>query len=300
MHEHDVLAGRFQEHRPHLTTVAYRMLGSLGEADDAVQEAWLRLARSDASEIDNLAGWLTTAVSRVCLDMLRSRKIRHEDAFAEHLPDPILSPDDGTQPEQEAVLADSVGMALLVVLDSLNPAERVTFVLHDMFAVPFDQIAPVVGKSAAAAKMLASRARRRVKDQAPRPDRDLPRQRRVVDAFLRAARGGDFDALLAILDPDVVLRADGGAAFGGGMLVLRGAAAVAGQLSEFRRFSNAYASQPVLINGVAGLLNTDGTRTVSVISFTVRDGVIAAIDLLSDAERLARLPLDEFAELPTV
>ncbi|WP_406231527.1 sigma-70 family RNA polymerase sigma factor [Nocardia sp. NBC_01009] len=289
MDEHVLLANRFEAHRAHLTAVAYRMLGSLTEADDAVQEAWLRLDRVDPDAIDNLGGWLTTAVSRVCLDMLRARKSRREDAFETHLPDPIVARDDRTQPEQQAVLADSVGMALLIVLDSLNPAERVTFVLHDMFTVPFDQIAPVVGKSAAAAKMIASRARRRVQGRTPQPDRDLPRQRRLVDAFLTAARGGEFESLLAILDPEVVLRADAGALLPGGIRVFRGAAAVAGQLEVFRRAANAFASHPVLINGFAGLLNTDGDKTISLIAFTTSDGKITAIDLLSDPARLPRL-----------
>ncbi|WP_330249382.1 sigma-70 family RNA polymerase sigma factor [Nocardia sp. NBC_00565] len=286
MDEHDFLAGRFVAHRAHLIAVAYRMLGSLSEAEDAVQEAWLRLSRVDTAEIDNLGGWLTTTVGRVCLDMLRSRKMRREEVFEAHLPDPIVTTEDGTQPEQQAVLADSVGLALLVVLDSLNPAERVTFVLHDMFAVPFDQIGPIIGKSAAAAKMMASRARRRVQGRTPRPDRDLPRQRRVVDAFLAAARGGEFEALLAILDPDVVLRADAGALLPGGMQVLHGAAAVAGRLDTFRRAANATVSQPVLINGLAGLLNTIDGRTVSLLAFTIVDNKIAAIDLLSDPARL--------------
>ncbi|WP_327101123.1 sigma-70 family RNA polymerase sigma factor [Nocardia vinacea] len=289
MGENDSLADRFVAHRAHLVAVAYRMLGSLSEADDAVQDAWLRLSRVDTAEIDNLGGWLTTTVGRVCLDMLRSRKSRREEAY---LPDPIVTADDATQPEQQAVLADSVGLALLVVLDSLNPAERVTFVLHDMFAVPFDQIGPIIGRSAAAAKMMASRARRRIQGRAPRPERDLPRQRRVVEAFLAAARGGEFDALLAILDPDVVLRADAGARFPGGMRVLRGAATVAGQLDAFQRAANAFASQPVLVNGAAGLLNTANGRTVSLIAFTIVDDKIAAIDLLSDPARLPHVALD--------
>ncbi|WP_433202040.1 sigma-70 family RNA polymerase sigma factor [Nocardia sp. CA-107356] len=286
MHENDSLADRFVAHRAHLNAVACRMLGSLSEAEDAVQEAWLRLSRVDTGEIDNLGGWLTTTVGRVCLDMLRSRKIRREEVFETHLPDPIVTTDDSTQPEQQAVLTDSVGLALLVVLDSLNPAERVTFVLHDMFAVPFDQIGPIIGRSGAAAKMMASRARRRVQGRAPRPDRDLPRQRLVVDAFLAAARGGEFEALLTILDPDVVLRADAGALLPGGMRVLRGVAAVAGQLDTFHRAANATVSHPVLINGLPGLLNTIESRTVSLLAFTIVDNKITAIDLLSDPARL--------------
>ncbi|MFI6956329.1 sigma-70 family RNA polymerase sigma factor [Nocardia sp. NPDC050408] len=282
------LADRFVAYRAHLSAVAYRMLGSLSEADDAVQEAWLRLSRVDTAEIDNLGGWLTTTVGRVCLDMLRSRKSRSQEAY---LPDPIVTTDAATQPEHQAVLADSVGLALQIVLDSLNPAERVSFVLHDMFGVPFDQIGPIIGKSAAAAKMMASRARRRVQNQAPRADRDLPRQRRVVEAFLAAARGGEFDALLAILDPDVVLRADAGARFPG-MRVLHGAATVAGQLDAFQRAANTFASQHVLVNGAPGLLNTAKDRTVSLIAFTIVDDKIAAIDLLSDPARLRYAALD--------
>lgn len=289
MNENETLAARFEAHRAQLVGVAYRMLGSLSEADDAVQEAWLRLARVDPSEIDNLGAWLTTTVGRICLDMLRARQSRREEAWEARLPDPMISPQDPTQPEHQAVLADSIGLAMLVVLDSLNPAERVTFVLHDMFAVPFDHIARIIGKTPAATKMLGSRARRRVRDGAPRPDADRPRQRRAVDAFLAAARTGDFDALLALLDPDVVLRADPGAVLPGGMVVLRGAAAVAGRLAEFRRAATAYASHPVLVNGLLGLVNTDGAVVISVMTFTVTDGRISSIELLSDRERLARL-----------
>src|SRR5262245_52581549 len=204
MNQRDRLGERFEQNRPHLRAVAYRMLGSLSEADDAVQEAWLRLSRSDTSEVENLGGWLTTVVARVCLDMLRSRKSRREEPLGVHVPDPVVSSEDGIDPEHEALLADSVGLALLVVLDTLNPAERLAFVLHDMFAVPFNEIAPLVGRSPTAARQLASRARRRVRGSAPVPDPDLARQREVVDAFLAASRGGDFDALLAVLDPDVV------------------------------------------------------------------------------------------------
>ena len=215
MDEHDWLAERFEAHRAHLRAVAYRMLGSLSEADDAVQEAWLRLSRSDTSVVENLGGWLTTVVARVCPDMLRSRKSRREEPLGAPLADPIVSREDGTDPEHEALLADSVGLALLVVLETLAPAERLAFVLHDMFAVPFDEIAPIVGRSPAAARQLASRARRRVQGAAAVPDADLTRQREVVDAFLAASREGDFDALLALLDPDVVLRADAGSRAGG-------------------------------------------------------------------------------------
>src|SRR5436309_9638752 len=211
MDEHQWLAEQFEAERPHLRAVAYRMLGSLSEAEDAVQESWLHLSRSDTSDVANLGGWLTTVVARICLDMLRSRKSRHEESLDVHVPDPIASHEEGIDPEQEALLADSVGLALLVVLDTLNPAERLAFVLHDLFGVPFDEIASIVGRSPTAARQLASRARRRVQGAATAPDVDLTRQREVVDAFLAASRGGDFDALLAVLDPDVVLRADSAA-----------------------------------------------------------------------------------------
>ena len=229
MDEHEWLAERFEANRTHLRAVAYRMLGSLSEADDAVQEAWLRLSRSDTSGVENLGGWLTTVVARVCLDMLRSRKSRREEPLDAHVPEPIVSREDGIDPEHEALLADSVGLALLVVLETLAPAERLAFVLHDMFAVPFDEIAPIVGRSPTAARQLASRARRRVQGAATVPDADLTRQREVVDAFLAASRGGDFDALLAVLDPDVVLRADRAAVPAGASREVRGAAAVAEQ-----------------------------------------------------------------------
>src|SRR5438093_6216729 len=225
MNERDWLAERFEEHRTHLRAVAYRMVGSLSEADDAVQEAWLRLGRTDASEVENLGGWLTTVVARVSLNMLRSRRVRREEPLGVHLPEPIVDRADGTDPEHEALLADSVGLALLVVLETLAPAERLAFVLHDMFAVPFDEIAAIVGRSPTAARQLASRARRRVRGAAPVPDADLTRQREVVDAFLAAARGGDFDALVAVLDPDVVLRGDRGAVPPGASREVRGARA---------------------------------------------------------------------------
>ncbi|GAB2952988.1 RNA polymerase sigma factor SigJ [Micromonospora polyrhachis] len=289
MNEHDFLADRFEAHRSHLKAVAYRMLGSLTEADDAVQEAWLRLSRSDTSEVGNLAGWLTTVVGRVCLDMLRSRAARREDPMGEHLPDPIISPANGIDPEHAALLADSVGLALLVVLETLNPAERLAFVLHDMFAVPFEEIAPIVGRTPAAARQMASRARRRVQGAAPTPDPDLTRQREVVEAFLAAAHGGSFDALVAVLDPEVVLRADTGLP-GAGLRVVRGAAAVAGQALTFRRFGNSR-STPALVNGLAGLVNTTNGEPVSVMSFTITNGRIAAIDILADPDRLRQLDL---------
>ena len=234
MDENTWLADRFEEHRTHLRAVAYRMLGSLTEADDAVQDAWLRVSRAGARDVENLGGWLTTIVARICLNVLRARNVRREDALGVHLPDPVVSREAGLQPDEEALLADSVGLALFVVLDTLTPAERLAFVLHDMFQLPFEEIAPIVGRSTAAARQLASRARRRVKDAAmPAPDADVARQRRVVDAFFRATRGGDFDALVAILDPDVLLRADAGDRPGAGSVVLRGAAAVAGQALRF-------------------------------------------------------------------
>ncbi|MCM6777139.1 sigma-70 family RNA polymerase sigma factor [Nocardia sp. CDC159] len=294
MNELDVLAERFENHRDHLRAVAYRMLGSITEAEDAVQEAWLRLAGADAAGIDNLGGWLTTVVGRVCLDMLRSRRSRSEEPLEPgHLPDPVVIRDGEAGPEQQALLADSIGMALLVVLESLTPAQRLAFVLHDMFALPFEQIAPIVDRTPQTAKKLASQARRRVRGEAALPDPDLPRQRRMVEAFLAAARDGDFDALLTLLDPDVVLRADAGAAVPGGMRVLRGAAVVAGQAETFRRMARRCVSHPVLVNGVAGRVNTADGALVSLMSFTVVGERITAIDILSDPDRLARLDLGE-------
>ncbi|GGS45207.1 MULTISPECIES: RNA polymerase sigma factor SigJ [Actinokineospora] len=290
MNEHDFLAQRFEEHRAHLRAVAYRMLGSLAEADDAVQDAWLRLARSEAEDIDNLGGWLTTVVGRVCLDMLRSRRLRREDPLEARLPDPVVTDDD---PEQQALIADSVGLALLVVLESLNPAERLAFVLHDLFGMPFEQIAPIMNRTPVAARKLASRARQRVQGATPTPDPDPATQRRVVDAFLTAARGGDLTALMAVLDPDVTLRADGGKALPGGMRVLHGAEAVAGQLATFQRMATISTVRPALVNGAAGLVNTIDGDLISIMSFTVADGRIAAIDILSDPDRLAQLDLSD-------
>ncbi|WP_367438122.1 sigma-70 family RNA polymerase sigma factor [Streptomyces celluloflavus] len=287
---HDFLAVEFEGHRPRLKAVAYRMLGSLAEAEDAVQESWLRLARSDADEIDNLGGWLTTVVGRVCLDLLRTRKARHEEPMADRLPDPVVSLEDAADPEQQALLADSVGLALLVVMDSLSPAERLAFVLHDMFGLPFVQIGLIVNRTPVAAKKLASRARQRVRGAVPSADSDRADQRRVVDAFLAAARGGDFDGLLAILDPDVVLRADAGV-LAGGLKAIRGAAAVAGHLGTFQRMATIAVTHPALVNGNAGLVNTIGDELFSVMSFTVADGRIAAIDILSDPGRLNGLDL---------
>jgi RNA polymerase sigma-70 factor (ECF subfamily) len=288
MDKPDWLAERFEANRTHLRAVAYRMLGSLSEADDAVQEAWLRLSRSDTSGVENLGGWLTTAVARVCLDMLRSRKSRREEPLGVHVPDPIVSREDS--PEHQALLADSVGLALLVVLETLAPAERLAFVLHDMFAVPFDEIAAIVGRSPAAARQLASRARRRVQGAAPAPDADLTCQRQVVDAFLAAARDGDFDALVAVLDPDVVVRADGGAASAGASQEVRGARAVAEQALRFAKLIRL--AQAVLVNGAAGIVSwlPDG-RPFSVMGFTVRNGKIVEIDVLTDAARLRQLDL---------
>jgi RNA polymerase sigma factor (sigma-70 family) len=283
---HEGLAERFEENRGHLRAVAYRMLGSLSEADDAVQEAWLRLSRSETSSIKNLGGWLTTVVARVCLDMLRSRKSRREEPLGAYAPEPIVSHEEGIDPEHEALQTDSVGLALLVVLETLAPAERVAFVLHDLFDVPFDEIAPVVGRSPAAARQLASRARRRVRGAAAVPDPDLSRQREVVNAFLAASRGGDFDALLALLDPDVVLRADRAAVQAGASREVRGAAAVAKTFS-----GRARAAQPALVNGAPGAVWAPGGRPRVVFGFAITRGKIVKIDLVADPERLRRLDL---------
>jgi RNA polymerase sigma factor (sigma-70 family) len=290
--EGDWLAERFQAHRPHLRAVAYRMLGSLSEADDAVQGAWLRLSRSDTSGVENLGGWLTTLVARECLDLLRARTARREDPLGVHLPDPIVSRQDGIDPEQQALLAEGVGLALLVVLETLTPAERVAFVLHDLFAVPFEEIAPIVGRSPAAARQLASRARRRVQGAAPVPEADLARQRAVVDAFFAAARDGDFQALLAVLDPDVVVHADAGAAPLGAWRMVRGAAAVAEQVRAtggFARFARF--ARPALVNGAAGVVFAPRGQPFAVIGFTIRGDKIVEIDVLADPERLRQLDL---------
>ena len=285
MEAHDWLAGRFEENRTHLRAVAYRMLGSLSEADDAVQEAWFRLSRSDTNSVENLGGWLTTVVARVCLDMLRSRESRREDPLRVHQSAPILSREEGGDPEHQALLGDSVGLALLVVLETLAPAERVAFVLHDMFAVPFEEIAPIVGRSPAAARQLASRARRRVQG-ATVPDADRTRQREVVDAFLAASRGGHFDALLALLDPDVVLRADRAAVRMGASREVRGAAAVADTFS-----GRARAAQPALVNGAAGLVWAQRGVPRIVFGFTIAHGKIVEVELVADPERLRQLDL---------
>ena len=288
MDERDLLARRFEEHRGRLRAVAYRMLGSSAEADDAVQEAWLRLARAEAGAIDNLGGWLTTVVGRICLDLLRSRRSRREDSFELRLPDPVVD-EEASDPEHQALTADSVGLALLVVLESLNPAERLAFVLHDMFGLPFEEIATIVERTPDATRKLASRARLRVRGAHPAPPADRAGQRRVVDAFLSAARDGDFDALVALLDPDAVLRLDGGRALPGGMRVLRGARTVAGEAATFQRMATLATSRHALVNGAAGLVNTVEGRLFSIMSFTVVDGRITAIDILSDPDRLSRL-----------
>lgn len=293
MNDQDWLAERFEANRAHLRGVAFRMLGSVTEADDAVQEAWIRLSRTDTSDVENLRAWLTTVVGRVCLNMLRSRKARREASLESHLPDPIVSPEEGLDPEQEALLGDSIGLAMLVVLDSLTPAERVAFVLHDVFAVPFESIAQIVGRTPAAARQLASRARRRVQG-APMPDVDLDGQWAVVDAFLAASRAGDFERLLAVLDPEVVLRSDGGSARPDLISLLRGAQAVAEGAMTFRRFAET--ATRILVNGTPGGVawSPDGSP-FAVVALTVRGGLIVAIDILADPDRLARLDLQEVA-----
>jgi len=282
------LAEQFEQHRAHLRAVAYRMLGSASEADDAVQESWIRLGRTDVSDVQNLRGWLTTVVARVCLDMLRTRASRREDPLDTHLPDPVITRAD-EDPESRAALADSVGLALLVVLEKLEPAERLALVLHDVFGMTFEEIAPIVDRSAAATRQLASRARRQVRGQAPTSDADLRTQRRVVDAFLAAVQKGDFEALVAVLDPDIVLRADGGAVKGMSRLV-RGAEAVMAQAASFSKV--ALSNQVVLVNGNIGLLTRlpDG-RLFSVIGFTIAGGKVVAMDILADPDRLSRLDL---------
>jgi len=283
----DGLAEQFEAHRGHLRAVAYRMLGSLTEADDAVQESWLRLSRTDA-DVQNLGGWLTTVVGRICLDLLRSRTSRREDPLDTHVPDPVVSSPDGTDPEHEALQADSVGLALLVVLDTLAPAERLAFVLHDMFAVPFDDIAPIVGRTSNTTAQLASRARRRVQG-APVPDRDMDRQRKVVEAFLAASRGGDFEALLAVLDPDVVLRADRGELAAPASTLIRGAQTVARQALLFA--SLAPSAQRVLVNGGAGVVSAPDGQPFALLAFTVSEGRIVEINILADPDRLSELSL---------
>jgi RNA polymerase sigma factor (sigma-70 family) len=284
------LAGEFEENRAHLRGVAYRMLGSVAEAEDAVQEAWLRLARADTSDVHNLRGWLTTVVSRICLDLLRSRKSRREESLEVHVPDPVVTRLDA-DPATAAEQADEVTLALLVVLDALNPRERMAFVLHDMFGVPFDTIGEIVGSTPATATQLASRARRRVR-AVPPPVADLATQRRVLDAFTAAAQEGDFEALVAVLDPDVTLRADAGP--GGGSTVIRGAALVASQAAAFRRTGHEQVQIAVLVNGSVGLLSLRDGRPVSVFSPVVRGGRIVEINIVADPARLALLDVQEF------
>ena len=281
------LAEQFEEHRPHVRAVAYRMLGSVSEAEDAVQEAWIRLSRAEVSGVDNLRGWLTTVVARVSLNILRAGKTRREEPLEGQLPEPILDRADGMNPEHEALLADSVGLALLVVLETLSPPERLAFVLHDMFAVPFEEIAPIVNRSPEAARQLASRARRRVQGERKVPDADLETQRRVVDAFLAASREGDFERLVEVLDPDVVLRADFGRA--GESRVVRGARAIADQALFYAQLG--LDMRPVLVNGAVGMVTFRDGEPFSLGAVTVRGGKIVELDFLADPERLAQLDL---------
>jgi RNA polymerase sigma-70 factor (ECF subfamily) len=284
----DRQAREFERHRAHLQAVAYRMLGSLSEAEDAVQESWFRLNRSETSQVENMRGWLTTVVARVCLDLLRARRARREEHLAEELPEPVVTLPQENGPEDEALLADSVGLALLVVLDTLRPAERLAFVLHDMFGMPFEEIAPIVERSPAATRQLASRARRRVRAATPATEPDLRQQRRVVDAFLAAAREGDFEALVAVLDPDVVFRADRGRLAAAGEPVVTGAAAVAEQIfaraPRFARFA-----RPAIVNGSAGLIVIPHERPIAVIGFAIAENRIAEIDLVADPDKLSAL-----------
>ena len=294
MEQRDWLATHFEAHRNHLRGVAYRMLGSRSEADDAVQEAWLRLSRADVGAVDDLRAWLTTVVARICLNLLRSRGTRREEPLGPHVPDPVVRREDGVDPEREALLAESVGLALLVVLDELAPAERLAFVLHDSFGVSYGDIAAMVGRTPEAARQLASRARRRVRDAAPVPDPDLARQREVVSAFFAATRAGDLGGLVALLAPDVILRADGGTARADVSVVARGPRAVAEHSLRFAAL--APFARPALVNGAAGAVVAPDGRPFSVMSFTVTGGKIAAIDALVDPERLARLDLGELDE----
>jgi RNA polymerase sigma-70 factor, ECF subfamily len=289
MDEREFLAEQFEEHRTRLRAVAYRMLGSLSEADDAVQETWLRLSRIDADEVENLGGWLTTVVARVSLNVLRSRRSRREEPLDLRMPEPIVDRADGTDPEHEALLADSVGLGLLVVLETLNPAERLAFVLHDLFAVPFDEIAPIVDRSPEAARQLASRARRRVQGERAIPDADVDAQREVLDAFLAAARGGDFEALLEVLDPDMVLRADGGPDFHEASRIVRGAANVARQALAFSRLD--LEVRQVLVNGAVGTVTLRDGKPFAIAGFTIRNRRVVEMDILADPERLDQLDL---------
>jgi RNA polymerase sigma factor (sigma-70 family) len=293
MDERDWLAERFQQHRPRLLAVAYRMLGSTSEADDAVQEAWIRLSRSNAGEIDNLEAWLVTTVGRVALNMLRSRKTRREEPLDAHLPDPIVDRADGIDPEHEALLADSVGLALLVVLETLTPAERLAYVLHDMFSVPFDEIGAILNRSPEAARQLASRGRRRIRAADPTPDADAAAQQAVVEAFLAAARDGDFDALVAVLDPDIVVREDTGS---GTIVEVRGAENVARRATSVSR--PGLDARPALVNGAAGWVSLLDGEVYAVAALTLQNGRITAMDILLDPARLARLDLTDFGSRP--
>jgi RNA polymerase sigma factor (sigma-70 family) len=279
-------AAQFQEHRPRLRAVAYRMLGSFAEAEDAVQEAWLRVSRASGEDVDNVGGWLTTIVARQCLNMLRSRATRREVPLEVQVPDPVVESGDGLDPAEQGVLADSVGLALLVVLESLDPAERLAFVLHDMFAVPFEEIAPMVGRTSAAARQLASRARRRVQGATPARQPDRARQREIVDAWLAAARGGDFAGLIALLHPDAVLRVDTG---GAGSKLVRGAAEVAGQAASYR--AAGLQGRFAVVNGGPGFVASIDGRPTAVLAFTLTDGLIIEIDILADQQRLAALDI---------
>ena len=287
MIDQDLLSERFETNRAHLQQVAYRMLGSLSEAEDAVQEAWLRLSRADGVDIENPGGWLTTVVARICIDMLRSRKSRQEESLEARVPEPIVTGFGGVNPEQEAMLADSVGLAMLVVLDTLTPAERIAFVMHDMFDLPFEEIAAMLGRTPQATRQLASRARRRVQGAPSAPDKDLARQREVVDAFLAASRSGDFDALVAVLDPQVVLRADAGAGSAESKIV-RGARVVAGQAARFRQVVGS--AVPALVNGAAGVVTwLPNGEPFSIVSFTVAGGKVVAMDIFADPARVPAL-----------
>jgi RNA polymerase sigma-70 factor (ECF subfamily) len=288
MDQQDWLADRFEQHRPRLRAVSYRMLGSLSEADDAVQEAWLRFSNTDTSGVQDLGAWLTTVVARICLNALRSRRTRREEPLGPHMPDPIVSAVDAIGPEDEALIADSVGLALLIVLDTLAPAERLAFVLHDVFDVPFEQIAPMIDRSEPATRQLASRARRRLSATAT-PDTDIAEQWELVDAFLAAARDGDFDRLLTVLDPDVVLRADAGATGLGGSRIVRGAHAVASGAARFRTLG--YVSRRALVNGAPGVVSFAGEEPFSVVAFTVARGKIVEMNILADPARLRQLDL---------
>lgn len=287
MHEQDGLAERFEAHRAHLRGVAYRMLGSLSEADDAVQEAWFRLSRADSGGVDNLGGWLTTVVSRVCLDMLRVREARREEPQGVGVPEPLVNREGGVDPEQEALLADQVGLALLVVLDTLSPAERIAFVLHDLFSVPFEEIASIVGREPAAARQLASRARRRVQGAATLPEAELTRQRSVVQAFLMALRAGDLDALLAVLDPEVVLRGDRASVPSGVPLEIRGARTAATLALKVSR--GALAARPALVNGEVAIIVAPQGRLLRTLRFTLKDGKISHIDVVAEPASLRAL-----------